>query len=37
MSMFKVALNAFASGSVTASCVAIKLQEEKYGLDSIFG
>lgn len=37
MSMFKVWPNASASGAVTGACVAITLQEEAWGLDSLFG
>ncbi len=37
MSMFKVWPNAIASGAVTASGVAITLQEERWGFDPIFG
>jgi thioredoxin reductase len=36
-SMFKVWPNAVASGAVTAAGVAVRLQEEKWGLESIFG
>ncbi|KAJ8069762.1 hypothetical protein OCU04_000181 [Sclerotinia nivalis] len=36
MTMFKVGTNAIASGAQTASFVAIKLQEEKHGIESIF-
>ncbi|KAG9230926.1 thioredoxin reductase glit-like protein [Amylocarpus encephaloides] len=35
MTNFKVTMNALASGSVTASCVAIRLHEERYGLPSL--